>query len=94
MIIFAGDQDISTNDPNLPAQAEALAQGENRFARARFVYDFARREAARLGMPFGWRLVEIEGVGHDGAAMSRAAAAYWFEGRVPTAEELAPQMAL
>lgn len=94
MVIFAGDQDIDMDDPNLPSQAEALAQGPTRYARAHFVFDFAKREAERLGMPFGWRLIDVEGVGHDGAAMSRAAAAYWFEDRVPTADELAPQMAL
>lgn len=88
MHIFAGDQDISTDDPNLPAQAEALRQGPHRYARAQFVYHFARREAERLGVAFHWKLIRIEGVGHDGAAMSRAAAAYWFEGRIPPAEEL------
>lgn len=88
MHIFAGDQDISTDDPNLPAQAEALRQGPHRYGRAQFVYDFARREAERLGVPLHWNLIRVEGVGHDGAAMSRAAAAYWFEGRIPPAEEL------
>jgi len=89
MHIFAGDQDISTEDPNLPAQIEALRQGPHRYARAHFVYDFARREAERLGLPFRWQLIRVEGIGHDGAAMSRAAAAYWFEGRIPPASELA-----
>lgn len=89
MHIFAGDQDISTDDPNLPAQAEALRQGPHRYARAHFMYDFARNEAERLGLPFKWELIRIDGIGHDGAAMSRAAAAYWFEGRIPPAEELA-----
>ena len=88
MHIFAGDQDISTDDPNLPAQAEALRQGPHRYARAQFIYDFARREAERLGLPFHWKLIRVEGVGHDGAAMSRAVAAYWFEGRIPPADEL------
>ncbi len=88
MHIFAGDQDTDASDPNLPAQGEALRQGPNRYTRAHFAYDFARREAERLGLPFRWKLVPVEGVGHDGAAMSRAAAAYWFEGRIPPAEEL------
>lgn len=92
MHIFAGDQDISMDDPNLPAQQEALKQGPTRYARAHFVYDFARREAERLGLPFGWQLVRVAGVGHDGAAMSRAAAAYWFEGRIPPTEELVSEV--
>ena len=86
--LFTEDGSFSTDDPNLPAQAEALRQGPHRYARAQFVYDFARREAERLGLPFHWKLIRVEGVGHDGAAMSRAAAAYWFEGRIPPAEEL------
>lgn len=89
MQIFAGDQDIEENDPNLPAQPEALAQGPCRYARAKFMFMFARTQAAALGMPFYWTLTEVPGVGHDGEAMSRAAAAFWFEdGRIPPASEL------
>lgn len=88
MHIFAGDQDIAEDDPNLPSQPEALAQGASRFKRAHFVYAFAKTHAQKLGLPFNWILVDIEGVGHDGAAMSRAAAAFWFEGRIPPANEL------
>jgi poly(3-hydroxybutyrate) depolymerase len=91
MVIFAGDQDIDTSDPNLPAQAEALAQGPTRYARAHFMLDFAKVEVARRGLPCNWSLITVPGIGHDGAAMSRAAAAYWFEGRIPPVEELKPQ---
>lgn len=91
MVIFAGDQDIVTSDPNLPAQAEALAQGPMRYARAHFMLDFAKAEAARRGLACNWSLITVPGIGHDGAAMSRAAAAYWFEGRIPSVEELQPQ---
>jgi poly(3-hydroxybutyrate) depolymerase len=88
MIIFAGNQDINTGDPNLPAGTEALAQGEHRYARAHFMHDFAKREAARLNVPCNWQLLTVDGIGHDGAAMSRAAAAWWFEGRIPAFAEL------
>ncbi|MGX5733279.1 alpha/beta hydrolase [Bosea thiooxidans] len=91
MIIFAGDRDIVTDDPNLPAQPEALAQGPHRYGRAHFMLEFAQAEAARLGAACNWRLITVAGIGHDGAAMSRAAAAYWFEGRIPSIEELKPQ---
>ncbi len=90
MIIFAGDRDIITDDPNLPAQPEALAQGPHRYGRAYFMLEFAQAEAARLGVACNWKLMTVAGVGHDGAAMSRAAAAYWFEGRIPPVEELKP----
>ena len=91
MVIFAGDQDIATDDPNLPAQPEALAQGPMRYARAHFMLDFAKAEAARRGLPCNWTLITVPGIGHDGAAMSRAAAAYWYEGRIPSVEELKPE---
>ena len=88
MTIFAGDCDTATDDPNLPAQAEALAQGPHRYARAHFMLDFARTQASALDVPCNWQLTTVGGVGHDGAAMSRAAAAYWFEGRIPPAGDL------
>ena len=93
MILFAGDRDIATDDPNLPSQAEALAQGPHRYGRAHFMLDFARIEAKRLGVPCNWQLITVPGIGHDGAAMSRAAAAWWFENRIPSLEELKPQEA-
>jgi poly(3-hydroxybutyrate) depolymerase len=93
MAILAGDQDIATSDPNLPAQAEALAQGPMRYARAHFMLDFAKAEAAKRGLPCNWTLITVPGIGHDGAAMSRAAAASWFEGRIPSVDELRPEAA-
>lgn len=92
MVIFAGDQDIATNAPDLPTQAAALSQGPMRYARARFMLAFAQREADRLGLVCNWRLVVVPGIGHDGGAMSRAAAAVWFEGRIPGPEELTRRM--
>lgn len=88
MTLFAGDRDIDTSDPNLPGQPEALAQGPTRFARAQFFYDFARRQAESLGVAFGWRLIVVPGIGHDGRSMSRAVASFWFEDRIPSPEEL------
>ena len=88
MTILAGDRDVDTTDENLPRNPEALAQGPTRFARAHFFHDMGHREAAKLGVPCRWTLVTVPGVGHDGCAMGKAAAAMWFEGRVPGAEEL------
>lgn len=88
MTILAGDRDVDTTDENLPRNPEALAQGPTRYARAHYFHDMGRREAARLGIAFRWTLVTVPGVGHDGCAMGKAAAAMWFEGRVPGAAEL------
>jgi poly(3-hydroxybutyrate) depolymerase len=85
MVILAGDRDTDTSDPNLPAQPEALRQGPMRYARAGFMLAAGRREAQRRGLPCNWQLVSVPGVGHDGAAMGRAAAGLWFEGEIPPA---------
>ena len=78
MVILAGDQDIDVNHRNLPRNLEALAQGPTRYARSGYFHDYAQREAARLGLEFNWKRITVPGVAHDGAAMSRAAAAMWF----------------
>lgn len=85
MIILAGDRDIATDDPNLPSQPEALAQGPHRFARSHRMIELGRVEAQRRGAPCNWVHIEVPGIGHDGEAMSHAAAAHWFEGRIPDA---------
>jgi poly(3-hydroxybutyrate) depolymerase len=88
MTILAGDRDVDVADENLPRNPEALAQGPTRFARAHYFHECGLKEARRLGVKCNWKLVTIPGVGHDGCAMGKAAAAIWFEGRVPPAEEL------
>lgn len=88
LILLAGDKDIATDDPNLPSNVEALRQGPHRFARAHHYMEFGRQQAARLGVPFAWRLQVVPGIGHDGEAMSAVAASLWFEGKMPDAAEL------
>lgn len=89
LLILAGDADIATSGPSLPAGAEAVAQGPHRFARAHNYLRFAREEAARRGVPCHWRIEVVPGIGHDGDAMSKVCAAIWFEGRQPDAERMA-----
>jgi hypothetical protein len=93
LTILAGDQDIETTGPSLPSQPEAIAQGPHRFARAHRYLKAGQAEAARRGTACNWRLVPVAGIGHDGAAMSRVAAALWFENRLITAEEAGAQAA-
>ncbi|HEX2115763.1 MAG TPA: alpha/beta hydrolase [Alphaproteobacteria bacterium] len=88
LIILAGDQDTATSDTHLPSHEEALRQGPHRFARAQYYVEFGRKEAARLGVPFAWRLQVVPGIGHDGEAMSAVAASLWFDGKLPDAAEL------
>jgi alpha-beta hydrolase superfamily lysophospholipase len=58
-----------TGTENLASEAEAVAQGPTRLQRGRNTYAKAKAAAATLGCPFGWRLAEVPGVGHDSAGM-------------------------
>ncbi|CAM3390343.1 hydrolase [Bordetella sputigena] len=89
MTILAGDQDIVTDDPNLPSEPAAKRQGPHRYARAHNYFEAGKREATRLGVPFNWTLQSVPGIGHDGKAMSAVCASLWFEGRMPDDAEMA-----
>ena len=89
LTILAGDQDTETNDPHLPSEPAALRQGPHRYARALHYYATAQAEAARRGLPFRWQLHTVEGIGHDGEAMSAVCAHLWFHQRMPSAAQLA-----
>jgi len=86
MVIFAGDADTETAAENLPRHEAALAQGPHRFARAHAYLAAGQAEARRRGVPCGWRLVVVPGVGHEGMRMSAISAEYWFDGIMPTAQ--------
>jgi len=88
LVIFAGECDTDTGDPHLPAEPAALRQGPHRHARALHYLKCARQQAARLGMPLAWQLHSVPGIGHDGEAMSAICAHWWFEGGLPSADEL------
>jgi pimeloyl-ACP methyl ester carboxylesterase len=83
LLILAGEQDIETSGPSLPAQPAAVAQGPHRFARAKNYLTAGHAEAARRGVPCRWRLVTVPHIGHDGDVMSRVAASLWFDNVMP-----------
>lgn len=89
LTILAGDQDTETNDPHLPSEPAALRQGPHRYARALNYFATAQAEATRRGLPLAWQLHTIEGIGHDGAAMSAVCAHLWFHHRLPDRGQLA-----
>jgi poly(3-hydroxybutyrate) depolymerase len=70
IIVLLGDADVDPNDEHLPREPEAMAQGPNRFARGRRYFETAQRAAARLGVPFNWRLATAPGVAHSGKNMA------------------------
>jgi poly(3-hydroxybutyrate) depolymerase len=89
LTILAGDQDTETNDPHLPSEPAALRQGPHRYARALNYYATAQEEAVRRALPFHWKIHIIEGIGHDGRAMSNVCAHLWFHHRLPDSAQLA-----
>lgn len=70
LIVLLGDHDVDTDDPDLPREPEAMRQGPHRFARGQHYFETAKREAARLGAPFNWRLAIAPGIAHSGERMA------------------------
>jgi hypothetical protein len=74
LTVMAGTADIDASSPNFPKEPMAMLQGDTRYTRAHTYIAAARAEAASLGVRCGWTIVDVEGVGHDGERMSKAAA--------------------
>lgn len=74
LTLMAGTEDTDASGPAFPSEPEAMVQGEHRYARARRCLAVAREQAARLGAPCRWRLLDVPGVGHHGALITAAAA--------------------
>jgi len=65
LAILLGEDDADPDAPLLLKTPEAQRQGAHRLARGRTYYNHARELAARLGVPFAWRLVTLPGVGRS-----------------------------
>lgn len=57
------------HDEWLDTSADAMAQGSGRHQRGLTLWVTAKALAAQKGWPFGWRLVEAQGVAHEHADM-------------------------
>jgi pimeloyl-ACP methyl ester carboxylesterase len=79
LVIFSGDRDIDGTTENFPKHEAAMAQGPNRFERARFFLEYGQAAAARLGVPCRWSRVVVPGVAHEGMCMAAFAAQHWFD---------------
>ena len=79
LVIFSGDRDIDGTTENFPKHESAMAQGPNRFERARFFLEYGEAAATRLGVPCRWRRVVVPGVAHEGMRMAAFAAQHWFD---------------
>jgi poly(3-hydroxybutyrate) depolymerase len=79
LVILLGTADTDPDHPQLPRDPPDMRQGPHRFARGQRYFDIARREAARLGVPFGWRIAAAPGVAHVAADVAPHAAPLLFE---------------
>jgi poly(3-hydroxybutyrate) depolymerase len=74
LVITLGTEDNDPDADGLNHSSCAEMQGTNRYDRGHFFYEYARKDALNRSLPFNWKLVEVEGVGHDADAMVHAGA--------------------
>jgi hypothetical protein len=74
LVVLAGTADIDTASPHFPRDRAAMAQGPTRYDRAYGYMLAALQCAENLRVTCAWRMIDVPGVGHDGARMSSAAA--------------------
>jgi poly(3-hydroxybutyrate) depolymerase len=67
LTVYLGTAD--TGSENLPQSPTARQQGATRYERGKNCFRIAEELAREKGWRFNWRLVEVQGVGHDGKAM-------------------------
>lgn len=70
ILVLLGQDD--TGSRYLDVSPKAMAQGPYRLARGRNAFNAAKAMAGSHGWTFGWRLVEVPGVGHNAANMFKA----------------------
>ena len=78
LLVLLGESDNDPEHFQLPREPGAMRQGPHRFARGQHYFETGRREAARLGVDFGWKIATVPGIAHSGEFMSPAAAAHLF----------------
>ena len=79
LVIMLGTAD-TVRDRNLLTTPEADAQGRNRLDRGRAYFEAGKRLAVRMGLPFRWKVVEVEAVGHSSADLIPHAARWLYGG--------------
>ena len=63
---------LDTGHEHLETSVDAMLQGPYRLARGRNAFTAAKAAAESHGWPFGWTLLEIDGVGHNATKMFSA----------------------
>lgn len=59
-------------DEYFDKSAPAMRQGGGRYQRAHNCFEFGKQLAREMNVPFGWRIVDVEGVGHSDEKMFAA----------------------
>lgn len=67
LTLLLGTED--TGSEHLDVSETAMKQGATRLERGRRCFRMAQALAKEKGWPFQWRLVEVEGIGHDASKM-------------------------
>lgn len=67
--IGTADTNYYWDDPYVSGSPGAVAQGDNRYERAHNMFLQGQAVAQRLGVPFNWRIVDAEGIGHSSRGM-------------------------
>ena len=73
VVILLGDADTDEQDPSLNRSDGAMMQGENRFARGQYFYNFGREMALRQGWEYNWSVRIVPGVAHENRGIALAA---------------------
>ena len=74
LTVMAGTNDTKTTGRFFPKGPRSLRQGATRYERAHTYVRQGRAAAAALGVQCAWRVIDVQGVGHEGGGMSVAAA--------------------
>jgi hypothetical protein len=78
VVVLLGEKDIDPNDPELPRNPDAMAEGPFRFARGQFFFRNLKETAGKLDVPLAWRLRTVPNAIHSDRQMSAAAADLLF----------------
>lgn len=77
-VLLLGEGDVDSEDPTLNNSEGAKKQGANRLERGENFFFASSGAASALGVKMAWEMSMVAGTGHEGAAMSRAAAEQFY----------------
>lgn len=78
LLVLLGEADTNPAHPDLLRNADADLQGIHRLERGTHFFEAGKREAARRGVAFGWRIATVPGVPHSNRRMAPSAADHLF----------------